>query len=288
MEQTQLEKASKLACDTVEACGLSFPPIDPFAIAKMEAPSLTLVGAHFHDAFDGQLEYHSRQRTFLLFFNTKYDNARAAYSHHPRTRFSIAHELGHFYIERHRAYLMGGGSPHGSKGEFLADRMVEREADAFAAGLLMPSKLLRPMVNAGLLTLSVVEDLAARFDTSVLSTAIRAVQLSDFPCAVLALRDGRIAWTLASSCLSKEGCYPMSRAPITSPTAKVQWDAFTRGGSQKASSSGRVARWFRTFSREDLADVSLQEEYLPVPSLNTLMVLLSIEERDFYPDMDTD
>ena len=62
--------------------------------------------------------------------------------HHPRTRFSICHELGHYFIERHHDDLVNGEPPHGSSGEFkngVAEG--EREADAFASSLLLPTPL---------------------------------------------------------------------------------------------------------------------------------------------------
>ncbi len=88
------------------------------------------------------MEYHRSRNRFLLLYNTKYDAYLLPGQHHPRTRFSIAHELGHYFLEPHRAYLRRTGKSHPSKGEFLSDRTIEMEADAFAAGLLMPSALL--------------------------------------------------------------------------------------------------------------------------------------------------
>src|SRR6267142_534115 len=190
-DQNRQERAAELAESIIVHHGIVEPPIDPAVLARHEG-QLRLIGDDFRQVFDGMLEYHRSRRRFLLFYNTKYDGD--AGQHHPRTRFSLAHELGHFYIDRHRIYLMTGGSPHGSRGEFTTDKAIEREADAFAAALLMPRPIFGRIVNRQPLHLAQVERCAEMFQTSLVSTAIRSVQLSDFPCAVVSIRAGQLSW----------------------------------------------------------------------------------------------
>lgn len=89
-----------------------------------------------------------------------------------RQRFSIAHELGHW---------------HHHRGKCLACRVEEyrprdafspeRAADAYAADLLMPYYLFRPLARQqGKLTFKAVTALADIFDTSKPATAIRYVE----------------------------------------------------------------------------------------------------------------
>ena len=189
-EQRRAEMAGIQADQIVSGLGLTLP-IDPIEIAKSESPLLRIGGRDFRNRYDGLLEYHQSKNRFLLFFNTKYDTGRPPGSHHPRTRFSIAHELGHYFIERHRVYLMTGGQAHGSINEFRSDKQIEREADSFAASLLMPTHLIKPLVNAGELSASRINELAGLFQTSLTSTAIRSVRVSHFPCGVAGIRNGR-------------------------------------------------------------------------------------------------
>jgi hypothetical protein len=80
---------------------------------------------------------------------------------HVRQRFTIGHEIGHFLRHRDRV-----------QNRLIDDRMyrsghgktVEEEADALAADLLMPRKLVGQFRNAGM---NDVEELAAKFDVSV-------------------------------------------------------------------------------------------------------------------------
>lgn len=282
-DEQRLLKATAAAEEIVGSMKLQ-EPIDPFAIAQAESPMLRMVCEDFGNQFDGQLEFHREKRRFLAFVNAKYDSGFPTGEHHPRTRFSAAHELGHYFLDRHRACLLQGQKPHSSKSEFTSDVMMEREADAFAAGLLMPSRLMRPIVNEADLTDEAVIDLASRFQASLVSAAIRAVQLSDFASAVVGIRDGNIAWSFQAPCLVEGGCYPPARGPIRSPTAQKKWGAFTVGEADRSNAQACVGEWFRTYDRDHLEQLSVTEYHLPVPVMNTLIVLLSVPEDELFPD----
>lgn len=98
-------------------------------------------------------------------------------SGHRRARFSIAHELGHWHYHR---------------GKCLACRVdeyqprtassPERSADSYAADLLMPHYLFRPLARQqGKLTFKAVSALSDLFSTSKTATAIRLVESDDTP-----------------------------------------------------------------------------------------------------------
>lgn len=278
-------RATEEAEDLIQSLGCSAPPIDPLAVVASEAPLLVACGDDFRDRFDGQLEYHRSKRRFLLFFNTKYDRGKG---HHPRTRFSIAHELGHYFIEPHHAYLRGGGNPHPSRDEFASAVDLEREADAFAAGLLMPSYLMGPRVNETDMSLERVRELAEEFQTSLVSTAIRSAQVSHFPTAVAGVRNGNVMWQFQADCLVEAGCYPGERGPLRSASARRAWEEFEAGAEVRPRGTSFVKEWFRTYDRDDLDHRSVTAEYLPVPSMRTLVVMLCIPEDELYDDQNDD
>lgn len=100
----------------------------------------------------------------------------------PRRRFTIAHEIGHFYL-RHQ--FEPGEHVHVDRGNYISQRSLrssegidpkEVEANQFAACLLMPSKLLYDRIgelNTVQLFDSHVSQLAKDFDVSEQAMTIR-------------------------------------------------------------------------------------------------------------------
>ncbi len=286
--QNRQEKAIERAAEVLGVLKIASTPVDPLAIAESEKPFLGVAGGDFRNRFDGQLEYHRSKNRFLLLYNSKYDARVPAGQHHPRTRFSIAHELGHYFLEEHRAFLLRTGKAHPSKGEFLSDRTIETEADAFAAGLLMPSDLLGPLVNKGDLTFSQIEEWANTFKTSVTSTARRSIELSDFPCALIGVREGRVAFTFHSRALIDGGCYPRPRGSDLPRAARSKWQAFLDGSVSGETGSALAQDWCQTYDCDRASEAPVDEYYYAVPSMQTLLVLLTVPEEDLFPDIDDD
>jgi Zn-dependent peptidase ImmA (M78 family) len=283
--EARVRFAQQQAAQVLDVLHVKKYPIDPAAVVASEAPRLEVIADDFGDRFDGQLEYHPAHKKFLLFVNTKYD----ALGVPERTRFSLAHELGHFFLDDHRRYLMGGGKAHASRSEFSkTESIVEREADAFAAALLLPDRLFSPLVNEDELTLDRIESLAADFRTSRVSTAIRSIEVSHFPCAVAGIREGKVAWQFASQALIEGGCYPGAKGSPASPTAVERWAAFVAGDFQKCSRQQLVRHWFRTYDRVEHEQLPVTEFFLPVPAMRTLVVMLTVPEGELFPDSDDD
>ena len=100
-----------------------------------------------------------------------------------RRRFSIAHELGHWQHHRGkssvcRASEIGGSGQGGAA--------IERQADNYAADLLMPVYLFRPLAAAHRRpSFEAIDALAGAFLTSRLATALRLVDHGPWPCMIV-------------------------------------------------------------------------------------------------------
>lgn len=283
--RTRKERAAERAAEVLKTLKLREARVDPLAIAQSEAPLLKIRSGNFKNQFDGQLEYHKRQNRFLLLFNDKYDRYAAAGAHHPRTRFTISHELGHYFLGPHHTYLLRDGKSHGSKGEYSSPIMMEREADAFAAALLMPERIMGEWVNDGDLTLENIEEWARVFDTSLSSTAKRAIDLSHFPSAVVPIKDGITRMYHMSDAMIDGGCYPRPSGSSLPPTAKMAWQAFQSGIVEKSKGQSYVRDWFQTFRSEDQKFLPVFEHYLPIPVTNSMLVVLTVPEDELFPDI---
>lgn len=113
-----------------------------------------------------------------------------------RKRFIIAHELGH--LELHG---------DGSVTALCADEDLqhwnkrtpqEYEATEFAGELLMPEALFATRSKDLVPSFQNIENLATIFQTTLTATAVRFVQSSNFPCALLTSTQAGVGWSVRS------------------------------------------------------------------------------------------
>jgi hypothetical protein len=284
-EQNLQAKAGRKADEQIERLRMT-APIDPLAIVKSEVQHLRSAGANLGSRYDGKLEFAPSKQLFLLYYNTKYDDGLEAGRHHPRTRFSIAHELGHYFLDEHHKALRGGKAAHISLSEFRTHDSLEREADAFASSLLMPTMQIKPLVNARQLSVPRLQEIADVFDTSIVSTAFRSVRLSHFPCAVARIRDGQVAWTFVSDPAFDAGLYPR-RGEFPSRAAKP-WANCRAGINETSEDEGTADDWFTIYNNDRIEYVPVTEEYISVPVMNMMLVLLTMDEFEEEDDFDQD
>ncbi len=99
-------------------------------------------------------------------------------------RFSISHELGHYYLEGHVEAVLKNGA-HASHAGFVSADRYEREADQFAAALLMPEGAFRSAMRGSGTGMRVIERLSALAETSLPATAFRYHELTKEAVAVI-------------------------------------------------------------------------------------------------------
>ena len=101
-------------------------------------------------------------------------------SHHPnRQRFTIAHELGHYFLHQFEGVHLDK-TFHRSGLSSLGISTEEIEANAFAAELLMPDHLVRRAVasfEGDLVSDSGIDKLAESFEVSAQAMSIRLANL---------------------------------------------------------------------------------------------------------------
>ena len=269
------DHATRQGEDIAAAYSFSEPPINPLIIIAEEG-SIHAEGDDFGEAFDGRLEYVKGGR-FLLAYNTKYDAWPHTGPHHPKVRFTIGHELGHYFLDEHRTILRNGGPQYTCATEFESDPQMEQEADCFAAGLLMPSRLLSPKVNRLTApTLADVQKTAKAFDVSMTSMLVRWVRLSDFPCGVFSFVGDSIRWGWVSNAFASIGAFRKHTGPTRSPDAS----RFLRSGPltqyRESSGLGYLHYWVDT----EQTGLSVQEFYAVIPYSKHVLAFITADEDD--------
>lgn len=113
-------------------------------------------------------------------------------------RFCIAHELGHFHIPGHVEALFKTETVHESRAGFISDSKYEREADNFAASLLMPKKIFKKAMQSTNLGIEAIQALSSQFTTSLLATAIRFTNFTDDSVAIIVSSKNTIDYCIMS------------------------------------------------------------------------------------------
>lgn len=138
--------------------------------------------------FHGRLEFHPDEGAFILFYPLPHSELSLG-----RVRFSICHELGHFYISEHRDLIVSG-RVHNSVEPFRAVKnRIESEADLFASALLIPETALRGFIGSRkFLSLDALFQLSNLAKASMQATAFRYVMTTDEACVAVFSKGNQI------------------------------------------------------------------------------------------------
>ena len=277
LHYASLNFAAHLGEETARSYEITKPPVSPFAIMDEESELIYYDGGDFGECFDGRIKYIGPR--FLITYNTKYNHWKHSGLHHTKILFALGHELGHFYLPKHREYLVRTRRGHDSFAEFTVDRKVEQQADFFATGLLMPKYLLGSHVNcANFVERRRFHEVRSLFEVSLTGLLVRWTQLSDFPCITVSMKDGKIQYGWVSKSLVQRGAYNFrKRQPVKSKGATAFLSADpTCGKYREDSGEGLLSDWI------DFHDgyFHCQEHYFAIPHSNTCWMLSILDEGD--------
>ncbi|MFN5868892.1 MAG: ImmA/IrrE family metallo-endopeptidase [Akkermansiaceae bacterium] len=127
--------------------------------------------------------------------------------HSKRARFSIAHELGHYFIDEHRTQLLDSTPKPSECGLFDGNESnEENEADYFAANLIMPPSRFKAAASKSWTPLHTIRTLASDFDASLTATALQFMNhVSDRSMVIRWKPDGEMAWAIPGKGYCNEG-----------------------------------------------------------------------------------
>jgi hypothetical protein len=195
-------------------------------------------------------------------------------------RFTVGHELGHYFLDGHVQHLFSAGQQfHYSDSGFLSGDAHEKEADAFAAGLLMPKSLFRAASAEAGQGRDAVETLADLCGTSLTATSIRYATLTDEPVAVVCSVGEKIAFVFMSKALKERRNLTWIRKgtglPARCATASFNRDPENVQSGRRASGTSTLGDWF------DGDDTEINEE---VVGLGEYGRTLTVLWADSLPD----
>ncbi len=250
------------------------PPIKPREIVKQLGILLQEVNAA--DRYDGWIIQHDG--TAAISLNKDIPSEE-------RKNFTIAHELGHFQISTHTR------QPHCLRKDIGAFSIVNEEAEAneFAAELLMPEDLVRPIAEEGEIGLDKIQEIADTFETSLTSSAFRYITYTPYLVALVICERKQVKYFRLSPELFKKRCAFLERGSTLDKNC-LAIDAFDVDGNVFKSENDRdsvlPSVWFLEM---DDTKVNCFEETRGLPGINQTISLVWLEEKeDFSLDEDGD
>lgn len=266
-----------------EAVAADYFSSGPFAIEPiLRDCDLTISFGHYRNAFDGMLEH--KNSRFHIYCNLD----RVQGENSPRARFTLGHELGHYFIDEHRNALSSGKAPaHPSRCEYESMLLVEREADHFASHLLMPTAAFRKRARAHKPGFAGILSIADFFGVSVTSAALRYAKEEIVPCAVLKWdTNGKFQWRW----ISTETFKNRLRKAFTDAT-KLPSDCPTRRAmaGEKAPAPGfleagtTAAAWFPAVHHDAYRNAIFIEQAIALGRFGILTFLFPHDRQFFSP-----
>ena len=246
-------------------------PVDPFAIVNEE--EIELAPGEYKSRFDGRIKYLEEIDAYSLAYRVRGQGRSEG-----RVRFTIAHELGHYYL--HRDYLRSGHS-HSSQVDFRSGDEMEQEADEFAASLLMPMELFRKKVRDYRQQVCDLKDLCSLSEslgTSITSTVRRYCQADIEPVAAIFSTSGSVRWACFSEDMTRLGMgfVPFGEAlPGGSLTLAAN-------GQRRVSGELHTDVWFDRAKYEG----NLWEEAMPLGETGVTLTYLSLADNPWHDSSD--
>jgi Zn-dependent peptidase ImmA (M78 family) len=201
-------------------------------------------------------------------------------------RFSIAHELGHFFLPGHPEHVFSGGKVvHESHAGFGSGDQIELEADHFAAGLLMPSNLFKAEAGKYSDGYTAIEKIAERCETSLTSSAIRYAELTDAAIAVVISTGSSVNYCFSSRAMRGIRGYkhPLkgSALPRESLTRIFNQTENNIISAQREDDSADLIAWFRS---DDEIDAS--EEVIGLGGYGKTLTIITADIPDQDDEVD--
>lgn len=142
-----------------------------------------------NDTFDGMTTFDEGE--YYIHINID----RGNHENNQRGRFTLSHELGHYYIDSHREGLkLGVLEPHPSQMGLEQFNKIERQADYFASCLLMPEYDFKKQVYKNKFSFEIIKSLSKRYNVSKSACAIRFAEIGNHPIMIVYAENGFIKW----------------------------------------------------------------------------------------------
>ena len=194
-------------------------------------------------------------------------------------RFTVAHEIGHFFNERNLKLTEPAEYDKSHENMFRcvendftnANKIKKREANAneFAAELLMHRPWFNEFIIKREINFELIKELANYFNVSLSAAAFRYVNIGKYPTAVIYSKDGIVKWS------AFHDYFPFKFIPKNYKLSKesAAYDFFDGKTMQTCSDLVQAKVWFPD-NYKVKAGTYLYEQNTAMPNYNAVLTLL--------------
>lgn len=277
MNRFRLSWARKCGERKAKEQGFDDFPIDPFVIAKGEDIEV-IPKESDHVGVSGGIIFGDNTGIFYA-TNIKSQGFQ---------RFTVAHELGHYFLDGHPEEILKMAPVHVSRAGFTQGaNSIELEADHFASGLLLPTGLVRKALDRERVGLEGIEVLADMSKCSLTASAIRAAECGAYPMAIVTSQGDHVCYAFMSDGFKKLGKLTALRKGDLLPdtlTASFNRQPDKIKHSERACDTATLNDWF-----DGPREVELDEQVLGLGSYGYTLTVLSgenlpVDEEDERDD----
>lgn len=187
-----------------------------------------------------------------------------------RQNFTVCHELAHI--------VLGLPSDHNGMPSWSYAKRSPNEilCDVFAAELLLPYKLFKPLVEKTDISLAAVDDLAGRFAASNMATGSRFAALIRTACAFVLSEQGKVRYASRSTALREAKAWIPARMAL--PQGSVS-ERLRAGGTCNGPEEIEADIWFNDWNRGG----TLLEDARHLKQWDQTVALLWFEDEEVPP-----
>jgi len=252
-----LKSANELRTELITDLGLEFP----FDLENV----LEILGINYSDIpldedLDGKIKIDSDEIRIFTNSEILYES---------RKRFTIGHELGHWKIHFCDNPYQTIKCKAKDLGFFNEKKSpLEYEADLFASEFLLPTDIFIKETGRLLPSMKSLESLSEKYKTSLTATAIKFIELTQEPCALVLMSNKNIKWKIPSR------SFPHT---IKDNITDCYCFDMLEEGKNSIRDSLYVSNWTYTKSLQ-----YIYEDVRNFSNLNQQLIILSLYDESYY------
>lgn len=252
--------------------------IDDYCVKSLEKLDIEAIAwAEFLAIEEKAMETHSGR----IRFENSYGiiSLKNSFNEPGQKRFTLAHELGHYFIERNST-LRKFNCTSKDLMSYKFGSLFEQKANEFAAELLMHKPWFTEFTRKLDINMQAIKDIANHFGVTLSAAALRYSLIGKYPIAVIMSRKenpkdryGKVIWR------SINDYFPLKWIPNGMEVSKDSpvSDYYKGGGLQEGADLVPASAWFSQDNKCDNSD--FWEENLAMPNYNSVLTILWSDKK---------